>query len=179
MHFFLCTKEKSAKKEVCQRAVGSPLTQASEYTRIGYRPRKFQPHLTHELSVQMGCHREIAGAPNHRFFPTGCVRADTKTHHAPCAPRAIYFFVGTGVLDCPPCAWGFPSAHKLHVPTFGSGATKRLPPHIMPTRKAFRVQKVGGLPTTSGGGARVQTIRAQTPSFTSSARGGVARPARI
>ena len=53
------------------------------------RPKKFRPHLTHKPSVQMGCHRGIADAPNHRFFPTECVRQSrffiTRT-----APRAPY-----------------------------------------------------------------------------------------
>ena len=82
MHFFLCTKEKSAKKEVCEPAVRSP-------RRAGYRLGKFRPHLKQGFSVQMGCHRGIAGAPNHRFFPAEYVQQNlisfTRT-----APRAPY-----------------------------------------------------------------------------------------
>ena len=91
MHFFLYTKEKSAKKEVCQRAVEPPLPQASEHRRTVCRPRKFRPHLTQGFSVQMGCHRGIANSPNHRFFPTNCGGKNpisiTRT-----ARRAHFFF---------------------------------------------------------------------------------------
>ena len=82
MHFFLCTKEKSSKKEVCEPAVRPP-------RRAGYHPRKFRPHLTHKFSMQMGCHRGISDAPNHRFFPTECVRQTPSLITRP-APRAPY-----------------------------------------------------------------------------------------
>ena len=82
MHFFLCTKEKSSKKEVCEPAARPPC-------RSNYRQRKFRPHLTQELSVQMGCHRRTADSPNRRFFPTECVRQNPSLITRP-APRAPY-----------------------------------------------------------------------------------------
>ena len=82
MHFFLCTKEKSSKKEVCEPAVRPP-------RRAGYHPRKFRPHLTQEFSVQMGCHRGITNSPNRGFFPTECVRQKPSLITRP-APRTPY-----------------------------------------------------------------------------------------
>ena len=119
--------------------------------RASYRLGKFRPHLTHKPSVQMGCHRGITNSPNRGFFPTECVRQNriliTRT-----APRAPYghrrgLCVGTSVCT------------QNKFPTFGSEATVRLPPHIMPTRKAFRVQKVGGLRRRRWRRARANHLR--------------------
>ena len=62
-------------------------------------------------------------------------------HHAPCAPRAVWAQTGLVRGNFRPrtkfisCGRG----RRLRRPV-------RLPPHIMQTRKVFRVQKVGGLP---------------------------------
>ena len=59
--------------------------------RAGYRLGKFRPHLTHKPSVQMGCHRGIAGAPNRGFFPTECVQQNLN-FISRTAPRAQFIF---------------------------------------------------------------------------------------
>ena len=79
---FFFPKKKKLQKEVGEPAVRSP-------RRAGCRPRKFRPHLTHKPSVQMGCHRGISDAPNHRFFPTECVQQNLN-FISRTAPRAPY-----------------------------------------------------------------------------------------
>ena len=115
------------------------------------------PHHLPSKEIPTSPHARIFGSngvpqrdykfPQSQIFPHGVHTTKPEFRHAPCAPRAIYFFVGTGVLDCPPCAWGFfarlcplsvtfratsplgeafefsrptePSAHETHSP-FGS-----------------------------------------------------------
>ena len=79
---FFFPKKKKLQKEVGERA-------ARPHPRTSYRPKKFRPHLTQEPSVQMCCPRGITNSPNHRFFPTECVRQNPNLITRP-APRAPY-----------------------------------------------------------------------------------------
>ena len=105
---FFFPKKKKLQKEVGERA-------ARPLSRTGYRPKKFQPHLTQKFSVQMGCHREIADSPNRGFFPTKCGGQNPNFITRP-ARR-------TGTDGA--CAWELPFAHKIH---FRGRAGGLLPP---------------------------------------------------
>ena len=96
---FFFPKKKKLQKEVGERA-------ARPLSRTGYRPKKFQPHLTQKFSVQMGCHREIADSPNRGFFPTKC-GGQTRILSRALRPARRMNTDGA-------CAWELPSAHKIH-----------------------------------------------------------------
>ena len=78
---FLSQKEKVTKRSwrACR----------STAPRTSYRPKKFRPHLTQGLSVQMCCHRGISDSPNRGFFPTKRIQHNPNLISRP-APRAPY-----------------------------------------------------------------------------------------
>ena len=109
---FFFPKKKKLQKEVGEPAVRSP-------RRAGYRPKKFRPHLTQGLSVQMGCHRGTTDSPTWGFFPAERVQQNLNSITRP-ARRAPYGHRRRLCVGASVCA-----QNKFH--TFGSEATVSLP----------------------------------------------------